>query len=186
MSWLDRGLLWLSRGGELWRQLLSRVRSRLPQSWQTRLNDTVLSAIAIGILVLLLIVFNSGGEPAPVVESEPTPPPEPAALSPEPQEISDLQAQVAEITAAYAAGMVQSVQANFRQQILTITLGPQWYGLNSQQQDQLAQDLYERLEDLDFNHLYLQDTEENTAARNPVVGDRMVILQRQSPETPIL
>lgn len=185
MSWLDRGLLWLSRGGELWRQLLSQVRSRLPQSWQTRLNDTLLSAIAIGVLVLLLILVSSNGEPAPVAEPEPTPP-EPVALLPEPQEISNLQAQVADITAAYAAAMVQSVQANFRQQILTITLGAQWYGLSSAQQDQLAQDLYERLEGLEFKYLYLQDAEENTAARNPVVGDRMVILRRQSPETPIL
>ncbi|PSN17755.1 hypothetical protein C7271_16070 [filamentous cyanobacterium CCP5] len=186
MSWLDRGLLGLSRGRQLWLLLLARVRSRLPKTWQGRLNDTLLSAIALGLLALLLIVISPGGEPAPAAPTPTAEQTEPVVADPEPQAIADLQAQASEITAAYAAGMVQSVQADFRQGRLTIVLGAQWYGLAPSQQDQLAQDLYGRLESLEFAHLYLQDPEDHAIARNPVIGDRMVILQRQSPDVPIL
>lgn len=183
MSWLDRGLLLLSRGWQLWLGLLAQVRSQLPQPWQSRLTDTVMTAIFAGLLVLLLVVFTSGS-PAPATEPE-APPPEEAPEVPAAADIAPLQNQVAEITGNYAAGMVQTVQADFQGKTLLITLSSQWYSLSRSQQEQLAQDLYDRLGELAFDKLYLQDPEARPLARSPVIGDHMVILQRRSPDIPL-
>ncbi|MBD0337065.1 MAG: hypothetical protein ICV62_16380, partial [Cyanobacteria bacterium Co-bin13] len=52
------------------------------------------------------------------------------------------------------------------------------YDLMRSQQEQLTQDLYQRAQELTFTKLYLFDNEAVLVARSPVVGSRMVILQR--------
>ncbi|MBD2259890.1 hypothetical protein [Pseudanabaena sp. FACHB-2040] len=190
---VDRVLLFLSDMGALWRRGLRGVRSQLPPNWQAQLPDEILTAIFLGVLFLLLALWNplGGAQPATVTE----PASEPAAsdtasgaasgateealeVSPEQSLIADIQEQVADITQTYAAGLIQSVQANFQQGSLRVDLGPEWYDLVRSQQEQLAQDLYQRAQELTFSKLYLFAGEATLVARDPVVGSRMVILQR--------
>lgn len=180
-------------GGKYWKRILRWVRSQLPPTYQAKLSDGVLSAILLGCLVLLLVLWNPLGdrstapqlanpsvvEPAPIALPEETPGfPEPMQITPEQTLISDIQEQVATITNAYAAGLIQSVQVDFRQGALRVNVGSDWYGLMRSQQDQIAQDIYQRSQELSFTHLYLLDDAGQIIARNPVVGDRAIILLR--------
>jgi hypothetical protein len=104
-------------------------------------------------------------------------------LQPQEDLIGEIQDQVAAVTARYAEGLIRSVQANFRDSRLTVTTSNGWYGLPTDQQDQLAADLFQRAQELDFTKLEIADPEATIVARSPVVGNQMIILQRQAPET---
>ena len=79
----------------------------------------------------------------------------------------------------YTNGLILTVRANFRQSILTVRLGDEWYGLSPAQQDDLANDLLRQSTRLDFSKLELTDSVGNRLARNPVVGNQMIILRRE-------
>ncbi|HEY9737123.1 MAG TPA: hypothetical protein V6D06_12605, partial [Trichocoleus sp.] len=206
LSLADQVLLFIANVGGVWKQLLRGVRSRLPADWQAQLPDEILSAVLLGVLFLLLVLWNPlGGDKAPDVAPAPSPAlsaEAPAAgseiaseapesefeavesraleVSPEQTLIADIQEQVASITQTYAAGLIQSVRVNFQQSTLKVNLGPQWYDLTKPQQEQLAQDVLLRSQELNFGKLYLFDEAGALVARNPVVGSRMIILQRLS------
>lgn len=119
-------------------------------------------------------------EPAP---AQPAPTPAPTAtpqLELEPQEalIEAIQEQVSDVTQRYADNLIQSVQANFRDGRLTVRVSDDWYRLAASQQDQVATDLLKRTKTLDFGKLELIDSQDNRVARSPIVGSKMLILQR--------
>lgn len=203
LSWSDRLWAWVRRAIAVWQQGIRWLRSRLPEDLRERLSEPVLSGIVLGLLVLLIIIVKpTGQKPATAIappNSPPNSPPTaistpaaeiPAAespaleVSPEDSRIAEIQAQVAEITQAYASGLIQSVQADFQQGILWVNLGSDWYSLTASQQDQLAQDLRARAQSLSFARLKLLDTEATLLARDPLVGERMVILRRQPLQLP--
>ncbi len=84
---VDQLLLLLAEGVRLWKKGLRWVRSQLPPDLQRQLSDGVLTAIALGLLVLFLALWNPLGagqsepvatEPQPnTVTEEPTSPAEP-------------------------------------------------------------------------------------------------------------
>ncbi|WP_346291532.1 hypothetical protein [Sphaerothrix gracilis] len=176
----------------LWQGFLALVRSRLPASWQPRLSDGILSAILLGAAALLLTFIASLLTPEPVLPPSqplvvlPSEVPEVTVVEPEPvlppeqERIAEIQDQVAEITQQYAEGLVQSVQADFRQSELAVKLGPAWYQLSRDRQDQVANGILAAVQPLAFDRLWLTDDAGKHLARNPVVGNNMVILQRQS------
>lgn len=131
----------------------------------------------------------SAPENSQSVEVSP-PSPEPVAtpspileLSPEQQLVADIQTQVTEIGNQYVDCLIQSVQANFQESRLVIKTSNGWYKLNSSQQDQLAGELLNRAQALDFSKLEIIDSQGALLARNPVIGTDMVILKRQSSPT---
>lgn len=114
--------------------------------------------------------------PSPVIQ-----PPAPAPklqLSPEQKLIAAIQDQVAEISNQYMPGLIESVQANFRSSRLTVRVSEEWYGLERSQQDNFADEVLHRAQQLDFIKLEIIDSEAALLARSPVVGTEMVILQR--------
>lgn len=105
------------------------------------------------------------------------PPPKPE-LTPEQSLVAAIQEQVAEITSQYSEGLILSIEASFLDSRLKVTLGKDWYKLNDSRQDKLANEILKRSKKLDFRKLEILDTEGTLLARNPVVGNNMVILQR--------
>jgi hypothetical protein len=99
-------------------------------------------------------------------------------LTPEQTLIAGIQKQVAEITGQYADGLILSIEANFISSRLIVRVGDVWYGLTGRRQEQLANEIFERSQQLDFRKLELIDLQNNLLARSPVVGKNMVILQR--------
>ncbi|NJL46547.1 MAG: hypothetical protein HC929_02280 [Leptolyngbyaceae cyanobacterium SM2_5_2] len=209
---IDQFLLLLADGAVVWRRFLRWVRTQLPANLQRQLPDEILTAILLGLLMLVLALWNPlGRKPVPpaVVMDEPpaevTAPPtlEPAALpvpdggatapapalpleiaprnelEPEQTRIAEIQTQVSRISRAYGAGLIQSVEVNLPENALSVNLGENWYGLLQAQQDRVAQELYERAQELGFDTLHLRDPEGVVVARNPLVGPHAVVLKRR-------
>ncbi len=246
----------LERLWVFWKGLLQQVRSRLPQTWQQKLQNWSEPALTWAIAgILLLVLWTTSAltpeptpppkiatrpiapvkapvkptlpPPAPVqpvikptpalpkveappaianlpvqppVVSEPkpsppapspepkivpspkpkAPPPPPAVkLTPEQALIADVQSQVSSIANRYGKGLSQTVQPNFVGSRLRLQLADDWYDLNPPQQDALAQEVLQRSRALDFSRLEILDRQQHLLARNPVIGDQVIILQRK-------
>ncbi|MEO1209500.1 MAG: hypothetical protein AAFX78_08150 [Cyanobacteria bacterium J06638_20] len=118
--------------------------------------------------------------PSPSPSPSPTPSPK-LALTPEQTLIASIQERISLVSDRYTNGLILTVRANFRQSLLTVRLGDEWYGLSPNQQDDLANDLLRQSTRLDFSKLELTDAVSNRLARNPVVGSQMIILRREKP-----
>lgn len=123
--------------------------------------------------------------PPPKVEVPPTPEPIPTPtptptieLTPEQALIAAIENQVAEISDRIASGLIQSIQANFRTSNLTVKISNDWYTLKESQQNNLAAEILQRSQELDFTHLEILDSQNRLVARNPVVGTDIVIFKR--------
>ncbi len=119
-------------------------------------------------------------EEKPQAQPEPENEPEPE-LTPEQNLIASIQEQLSEITTTYAEGLINSIEANFRDGRLIITVDEQWYELSPRRQDKLGKEMLARSRKLDFTKLVLTTPDGNLIARSPVVGENMVILQREKP-----
>ncbi len=125
-------------------------------------------------------------EPTPTLTPTPIPIPTPiptqtptVILTPEQTLIAAIENQVAEVSDRFASGLIQSIQANFRTSSLTMKINDNWYTLEQSQQDKLAAQMLQRSKELDFTHLDIIDTQNRLVARNPVVGDQIIVFQRR-------
>lgn len=205
---VDQLLLVLAEGVTLWKKGLRWVRSQLPPDLQRQLSDEILTAIALGLVVLFLALWNPLGsgqgdravasEPLhPITETSPgtddlfaepdseaelpatsKPAIAPEAPTPEQSLITDIQDRVSRISRSYGAGLIQSVEVNLPENTLGVNVAEDWYGLLSAQQDEVAQDIFAQAQGLKLGTLQLRDPEGVVVARNPVVGSNMVILRR--------
>ncbi|MDJ0729923.1 MAG: hypothetical protein QNJ33_08015 [Crocosphaera sp.] len=100
-------------------------------------------------------------------------------LTPEQSLIAAIQKEVTELTNQYPDDLIGRIEANFIGSRLIVTVGNQWYNLTTKEQDKLANNILERSQSLDFRKLEILDSQGNLIARTPVVGDEIIILQRQ-------
>jgi hypothetical protein len=112
-------------------------------------------------------------------ESVPEATPEFIPLTPEQILIAAIENKVGEVSKGVALGLVKSIQANFRNSSLIVTINDDWYILKKSQQDKLVADIFQRSRELDFSHLEIFDSQNKLVARNPVVGNEMIIFQRE-------
>ena len=123
--------------------------------------------------------FPSEQPSEPIEEKEPEP-----ELTPEQGLIAAIQEQVSEITTRYAEGLIESIEANFRDGRLIVAVSDQWFELSEARQDELSKEMLARSRQLDFTRLVLTTPNGKLLARSPVVGEKMVILQRDNPSSP--
>lgn len=185
----------------LWELVLQKIRSLLPRGMNEKLSNTAIggSIAVIAILVLLTTPSLFSQKSVDVAKTPPalveTPPELVAPKPPEPVEISPptnpaiapkqtliaaIQDEVAQITNEYAEGLIQSIEANFQGGLLSVKITDGWYNLSESQQDKLAAAMLARCRELDFSKLKMVDLQGKLLARNPVVGDNMVILKRKA------
>ncbi|MBH8560668.1 hypothetical protein I8748_00320 [Nostoc sp. CENA67] len=114
----------------------------------------------------------------PAPEPTPTPIPTPTIqLTPEQTLIAAIENQVAEISDRFASGLIKSIQANFRTSNLTIKISDNWFTLKESEQKKLAAEVLQRSQELDFTHLEILDSQDRLIARNPIVGNEMIIFK---------
>jgi hypothetical protein len=107
-------------------------------------------------------------------------------FTPEETLISSIEKQFSEISVStkstegetISSKLIKSIQANFRSGDLIIKISDVWFTLEKSQQNQLAADIFQRSQELDFTHLEIVDSQNNLVARSPAVGDKMVIFKR--------
>lgn len=195
---VDQLLLLLAEAATLWKKGLRWVRSQLPLDLQRQLPDGVLTAVVLGLVMLILALWNplgAGQKQASPPVSEPVsaelslgeesrPGLAPSALAPaaestpEQSLIADIQARVSRLSRSYGADLVQSVEVNLPQNTLGVNVAEAWYGLLASQQDEVAQDIFAQAQGLSFGTLQLRDPNGLVVARNPVVGPNIVVLRR--------
>ena len=182
-----------------WDSVLERIRELLPQEWQEKLSDWVLT----GILALIIICLMLGAVilipqrsseiaeiPPETIETPPelkapsrpkkvevAPPPEPI-LTPEQNFIAAIQDELLGLTREYPQKLVEAIETNFFNSKLIVTVGQPWYELSSRKQDKFANAILKRSQKLDFRKLEIVNQQGNLIARSPVVGNSMVIFQR--------
>lgn len=102
-----------------------------------------------------------------------------ANLAPEQRLIAAVQQQITEVAQQSADGLIQSIQANFRNHRLTVKLSQDWYTLDEMRQDELTNQMLQRAQALEFSKLEVVDETETRLARSPVVGSDMIVLVRR-------
>ncbi|GAC1460299.1 MAG: hypothetical protein NVS2B14_11280 [Chamaesiphon sp.] len=199
-SLVDRFLPSFDRFQTWWNVALQKIRALLPESLSQKLSDWTLTGVIALIVVILLwlSVALLPGKPTkvanvPIVDIN-TPPelkapkkPETVEIAPSPNPvltyeqnlIASIQKQIAEITNKYADGLVQSLEANFQGSLLIVKVSNYWYDFNPSKQDNLADEMLRRAQELDFSKLKITDLSGTLLARSPVVGSHMVIVKRQ-------
>ena len=117
-------------------------------------------------------------EPPQPIELE-----EPPALplTPEQSLIGAIQQEVTGLTTQYPEGVILAIEPNFLASQLTVTLGNDWYSLSPQRQDGLANEIWQRSQKLAFRKFNLIGPTRSLIARSPVVGDRVIVIERQIP-----
>jgi hypothetical protein len=122
--------------------------------------------------------------PTPTPEETSLPKPEPTliptpikkiVLTPEQSLVAAIENQIAEISDRVASGLIRSIQANFRTSSLSITISDEWYNLSPTEQRHLAAEMLQSSQQLDFSHLEIIDSQQRLVARNPVVGNSMIL-----------
>jgi hypothetical protein len=176
-----------------WGATLPKIRGILPQDWNDRLTDRTMTSGAIALLVVLFWLTTSLLFPSRPTTAK-TPPADVVARAPKiaplnPAKLAEIQNQMAEVAEPYAPSLdpsgldapklIDLVRANLNREQLTVQMGDGWYGLDSAQQDQLANDLWKRSLKLKFSQLELADAAGKPLARSPVVGSKMVVLRRE-------
>lgn len=187
LSWLQPIV---RRGLALWRQLLTGIRTRIPGT--AKLPDRVLSGIVLAGLTVLLLLINNARQPDTVTVdpgfSEPlqaadAPDQSPAlAAEPDPEEQArreDIAAKLAAGSLDEGVGLVEATESDFTHDRLTASLSDRWYELTAADQQAIAETLMKKSLYLSFAELELRSLQGDLLARSPVVGESMVILQRQ-------
>lgn len=117
-------------------------------------------------------------QPKPQVTFTPTPTPT-LELTPEQSLIAAIENQVAQVSDRLAPGLIKSIQANFLTSTLTIKISDDWYTLEESQQNNLGAQILQHSQELGFTHLEIIDSQNKLVARNPVIGNEMVIFRRR-------
>jgi hypothetical protein len=167
---------WLNRQ---WSVLLPKIRTLLPAAWNAKLPDAVLTAVAVGLLVLVLwIPTTLNRKPAVVIAPGSESEPPVAVVKPDrnAERVAAIQEKLVEVGTEYGGALVEGVRADFANSLLTVTLGNDWAALTPSQQMQLANDLLKRSKKLSFENFEITNLEGKTIARPVVVGSGMVVL----------
>jgi hypothetical protein len=164
---------------KLWAAILPKIRTVLPATWNAKLPDAVITAIAIGLLALLLwlptTVLSDRRAVAQVPEQTDNST-KPVAVDPNAKRVAAIQEQLTEVSTEYTDSLIEAVQANFPRNRLTLRVNDSWYSLESTQRERLANELLKRSQKLAFQTLEIADLKGTVVARTPVVGKQMVLL----------
>lgn len=98
-------------------------------------------------------------------------------FTPEQTLIAALQTKVAKLTQDYATDLVSSIKVDLPQSSLLVEVKDNWYEMEESRQNKLANEMLKRSRKLNFSKLELKDSTGTLVARNPVVGDQVIILQ---------
>ena len=110
-------------------------------------------------------------------------PPSPPKLTPEQNLIATIQNQVDELTHQFNNSLIESIQVNFFSNLLTVKVGDDWYNLPESEQNQLASQMFQQSQKLEFRKLEIANSQGKLIARSPVIGSEMIILERKKTET---
>lgn len=104
---------------------------------------------------------------------------EESPLTPEQALILRVEKTMKEISTPLGESLIAKIDVNFLGSLLSLGIGDDWYNLSANEQDLFVNQLREASQDLDFSKLEIFDSRGTEIARTPVVGSRMVVLERK-------
>ena len=104
------------------------------------------------------------------------------SFTPEQTLIGALQSKVANLTQDYPSEAIAEVRVDVPQSSLAVEVTDSWYELQEPEQTKLANEMLKRSRQLGYTKLELKDAEGTLVARNPVIGEEIVILQNSKDE----
>lgn len=97
-------------------------------------------------------------------------------FTPEQNFIAALETKLGELVQDYPRELIQ-IQVNFPDNSLLVEVTDNWYELDELRQNSLGNEILQRSRALSFNKLELKDKLGTLIARNPIIGDNIIILQ---------
>ncbi len=182
--------LWTKAIQPLWHKVLSWLRSRLSEPLTREISDKALTVMILGLVLVLywlIGVITPDGpkvaqQPPQTVAPAPSTQPAPVGNAPQPKALEKVQTRLASIVDTYDADLLISMQPipdNGPTPKLALTLSDRWYALSKTQQDQFASDILRISQSQQFPALTVFDEVGHPLARNPVVGNNVIVLRRQ-------
>lgn len=104
--------------------------------------------------------------------------PTPEILSPDAQKRAKLRQDLDVIAGSLIDNAIVGIRPQFNTHFLAITLSDRWYATPESTQDNLANSLLVIAQVKGFTQIQLEGSDGAVLARNPVVGNGMIILQR--------
>lgn len=98
-------------------------------------------------------------------------------FTPEQTLVAAVGSKIAALTQKYPSELFDLIEVDLPRNSLTVNITDDWYELDPSRQAKLANEVLERSRQLNFAKLKLQDRQGTLVARNPVIGDRIIILQ---------
>ena len=182
----------------LWARLLGFLRDRIfPESIRHWSNQAITSVVAIVLLFGLWV--SSSLSPSPAQEAtrgggvtsvatdvapnvdRPTSPVKTNSARDKSLAASIQEQLTDQLSVRYSDDLIQAVTIDRPRDLLTVTIGQEWYELNDRQQQRLAKTILSSTDDSSFNHLTLVNLDGIRIARNPVVGSEIILYQTVPP-----
>ncbi|MGL4884686.1 MAG: hypothetical protein ACRC8K_27060, partial [Waterburya sp.] len=98
-------------------------------------------------------------------------------FTPEQTLVAALQGKIADLINKDEADIVNFIKVDLPTSSLVVEMKDNWYELNESRQNKLANEILQRSRKLNFSKLELKDSQGTLVARNPVVGEQIIILQ---------
>ena len=124
--------------------------------------------------------------PEAEIESEPVeeeeviiPEPPKVTLTPEQSFILALKEQITEIIQPYSNEQIEAIQINLYRHLLRVEMNEGWYELDELNQNEIIETLFEQAQQFQLTKLEVLNPEGNLIARSPLIGNRMIILERR-------
>ncbi len=170
----------LAPGRAMWRKILvwgDVIPTQLTENPRKILG--ILAAVGLSIVTSWVVVnfwpSSSSSLPIatkpPVITSAGT-----AAVSPEEALISAVRSQLSTLASQYPAGLISNLELDNERQLATVTLGNLWASLPGEQQQQVAQSLWQQARTYQMAKVEIRSNTGNLLARSPVVGSDMVVI----------
>lgn len=103
-------------------------------------------------------------------------------FTPEQNFIAALETKLGELAQDYPSEFIKNIQVNLPESSLLVEVTDNWYELDELRQNSLGNEILQRSRGLSFQKLELKDRLGTLIARNPIIGDNIIILQPEKPK----
>ncbi len=173
-SWLEKIL---APGRELWGKMANWgdiIPTQLTENPKKILG--ILAAVLLSIVTSWAVVRFWPHPATAVIEQPAITSAAIAQTSPEETLITAVRSQFSTLASQYPAGLISNLELDNERQLAIVTLGNLWSNLSGEQQQQVAQSLWQQSRAYQMAKLEVRSGNGNLLARSPVVGQDMVIL----------
>lgn len=136
----------------------------------------ILAAVLLSIATSWVVVnfwpsqSQEAAQPPAITSAATTP------ISPEETLITAVRSQFSTLASQYPAGLISNLELDNERQLAIVTLGNLWASLTGEQQQQVAQSLWQQARVYQMAKVEMRSSAGNLLARSPVVGSDMVIV----------